>query len=55
MAPGVTVARTRQLTPNEALLPAQTATDPVAGLATTYPGGPAEVLVNNTRSWSTTP
>jgi multicopper oxidase len=45
--PGVPIAKTRELTLNEVLLPAQTAVDPVTGLATTYPGGPVEILVNN--------
>jgi FtsP/CotA-like multicopper oxidase with cupredoxin domain len=45
------VAKTRQLTLNEVLLPAQTAVDPVTGVTTAYPGGPVEILVNNTK-WS---
>jgi spore coat protein A len=48
LAPGVTVAKTRALTLNEVLLPPQTAMDPVTGTTTTYPGGPVEILVNNT-------
>jgi FtsP/CotA-like multicopper oxidase with cupredoxin domain len=52
VVPGVSVAVTRELTLNEVALDApQTAIDPVTGLMTTYPGGPFEVLVNNTK-WS---
>lgn len=39
----------RQLTLNEIALPPKTALDPVTGLKTKYPGGPAEILVNNTK------
>ncbi|HEY6002551.1 MAG TPA: multicopper oxidase domain-containing protein [Anaeromyxobacter sp.] len=50
VAPGVTIAKTRELTLNEVALLAQTATDPVTGVANTlYPGGPVEILVNNTK------
>ena len=42
---------TRQLTLNEVLLPGKTVIDPVTGLLTKYPGGPVEILVNNTK-WS---
>lgn len=46
---GVKVDKIRELTLNEAHLLSQTATDPVTGLANTvYPGGPVEILVNNT-------
>ncbi|MDD5617162.1 MAG: multicopper oxidase domain-containing protein [Candidatus Methanoperedens sp.] len=45
----VTPANVRQLTLNEVLKPASTATDPVTGLTTAYPGGPLEILVNNTK------
>ncbi len=51
VAPGVTVAKTRQLTLNEVALAPQTAIDPVTGASTAYPGGPVEILVNNTL-WS---
>jgi spore coat protein A, manganese oxidase len=45
-------ALTRQLTLNEVLLPPKTVTDPVTGTPmTAYPGGPEEILVNNTK-WS---
>jgi FtsP/CotA-like multicopper oxidase with cupredoxin domain len=48
----VTPAKTRELTLNEAHLLTQTATDPVTGVANTiYPGGPVEILVNNSL-WS---
>ena len=50
LAQGVTVAKTRQLTLNEVELGGQTAIDPVTGELTKYPGGPVEILVNNT-SW----
>lgn len=49
LAPGVTVNVTRQLTLNEVLAPPSTVTDPVTGVLTTYPGGPMEILVNNTK------
>jgi FtsP/CotA-like multicopper oxidase with cupredoxin domain len=49
LAAGVTVAKTRQLTLNEVMGMPQTVTDPVTGLLTAYPGGPLEVLVNNTK------
>ncbi len=45
----VTAAKTRQLTLNEVLAPAQTTTNPVTGVSTDYPGGPLEILVNNTK------
>jgi FtsP/CotA-like multicopper oxidase with cupredoxin domain len=49
LAPGVRVAKVRELTLNEAALLSQTATDPVTGVRNTvYPGGPVEILVNNT-------
>src|SRR6266540_411364 len=49
---GVPIAKTRELTLNEVLLAPQIATDPVTGIANTaYPGGPVEILVNNTL-WS---
>jgi FtsP/CotA-like multicopper oxidase with cupredoxin domain len=48
-APGVTVHKTRQLTLNEVMGMAQNAIDPVTGVLTAYPGGPLEILVNNTK------
>jgi spore coat protein A, manganese oxidase len=51
IAPGVTVAKTRELTLNEIMGMPMTAIDPVTGLLTAYPGGPLEILVNNTK-WS---
>jgi FtsP/CotA-like multicopper oxidase with cupredoxin domain len=45
-----TVALTRQLTLNEVLMPPSIAQDPVTGVqGTAYPGGPLEILVNNTK------
>ncbi|HEX9051707.1 MAG TPA: multicopper oxidase domain-containing protein [Anaeromyxobacter sp.] len=50
--PGVKVNKVRQLTLNEvALDDPQSVIDPVSGLMQTYPGGPIEILVNNSR-WS---
>jgi spore coat protein A, manganese oxidase len=49
VGPGVTLANIRSLTLNEVLSPPRTAIDPVTGLTTAYPGGPLEILVNNTR------
>ena len=49
VAAGVTVQQTRQLTLNEVMGMPQTATDPVTGIQTAYPGGPLEILVNNTK------
>jgi FtsP/CotA-like multicopper oxidase with cupredoxin domain len=46
-APGVVISKTRELTLNEVALLPQTAIDPVTGLLTAYPGGPVEILVNN--------
>jgi spore coat protein A len=43
------VQKTRQLTLNEVMGMPQNAVDPVTGLATAYPGGPLEILVNNTK------
>ncbi len=51
IAAGVTVNKTRQLTLNEVMGMPQNAIDPVTGVATAYPGGPLEILVNNTK-WS---
>jgi len=47
--PATSVAKTRQLTLNEVMQMPQTVNDPVTGLLTAYPGGPLEVLVNNTK------
>ena len=49
VAAGVTVQKTRQLTLNEVMGMAQNAIDPVTGVMTAYPGGPLEILVNNTK------
>ncbi len=46
---GATVQKTRQLTLNEVMGMPTAATDPVTGNLTNYPGGPLEVLVNNTK------
>jgi FtsP/CotA-like multicopper oxidase with cupredoxin domain len=43
------VAKTRSLTLNEVMGMPQTVIDPVTGLLTAYPGGPLEILVNNTK------
>jgi spore coat protein A, manganese oxidase len=45
---GYTPALTRQLTLNEVMNPPKTVLDPVTGVNTAYPGGPLEILVNNT-------
>ena len=50
---GVTAAKTRQLTLNEVMGMAKTVINPVTGVLTNYPGGPLEILVNNTK-WSGT-
>lgn len=47
----VTPNKTRLLTLNEVMGMPMNAIDPVTGLLTTYPGGPLEILVNNTK-WS---
>jgi FtsP/CotA-like multicopper oxidase with cupredoxin domain len=44
-----TVQKTRQLTLNEVMGMPVNAIDPVTGVMTAYPGGPLEVLVNNTK------
>ncbi|MGE5347214.1 MAG: multicopper oxidase domain-containing protein [Acidithiobacillales bacterium] len=50
LAAGVTAAKTRQLTLNEVLALPSITTDPVTGTPNTaYPGGPLEILVNNTK------
>ena len=51
LAAGVTDQAKRQLTLNEVMGMAQVAPDPVTGVVTAYPGGPLEILVNNTK-WS---
>lgn len=47
----VTAQKTRQLTLNEVMGMPMNAIDPVTNLLTAYPGGPLEILVNNTK-WS---
>lgn len=49
--PNVVPSLTRQLTLNEVMMMPATVTSPVTGALTAYPGGPLEVLVNNTK-WS---
>ncbi len=49
VAAGVTVQKTRQLTLNEVMGMPQNAINPVTGVMTAYPGGPLEILVNNTK------
>lgn len=51
LAADVTVDATRLLTLNEVMGMPQTVVDPVTGVLTSYPGGPLEILVNNTK-WS---
>jgi spore coat protein A len=46
-----TVNQTRMLTLNEVMGMPKTEVDPVTGALTAYPGGPLEILVNNTK-WS---
>jgi spore coat protein A len=46
---GATVQKTRQLTLNEVMGMPSAAQDPVTGVMTNYPGGPLEILVNNTK------
>ena len=46
---GSAVQQTRQLSLNEVMGMPQNAIDPVTGVLTAYPGGPLEVLVNNTK------
>jgi spore coat protein A, manganese oxidase len=43
------VQKTRQLTLNEVMGMPVNAIDPVTGVMTAYPGGPLEILVNNTK------
>lgn len=45
----VTAQKTRQFTLNEVMGMPQNAVDPVTGLMTAFPGGPLEILVNNTK------
>jgi spore coat protein A, manganese oxidase len=45
----VMAQKTRQLTLNEVMGMPVTAVDPVTGVTTAYPGGPLEILVNNTK------
>jgi spore coat protein A, manganese oxidase len=49
LAAGVVPSVTRELTLNEVMGMPMMATDPVTGLMTAYPGGPLEVLLNNTK------
>lgn len=49
LAPGVIVNEKRQVTLNEVMGMPMCTTDPVTGLWTCYPGGPLEVLLNNTK------
>ena len=48
---GATVNKKRMLTLNEIMVMPKTEVDPVTGVTTAYPGGPLEILVNNTK-WS---
>jgi len=43
------VNKTRQLTLNEVMGMPQAAINPVTNILTNYPGGPLEILVNNTK------
>jgi FtsP/CotA-like multicopper oxidase with cupredoxin domain len=45
----VSAQKTRQFTLNEVMGMAQNAINPVTGVMTAYPGGPLEILVNNTK------
>jgi len=49
LAAGVTAQVTRQLTLNEVMGMPQAVVNPVTGIPTNYPGGPLEILVNNTK------
>ncbi len=49
VTPAVAPALVRQLTLNEVMGMPMTAVNPVNGLTTAYPGGPLEILVNNTK------
>ncbi len=46
---GLTPDKTRQFTLNEVMGMAQNAINPVTGVMTAYPGGPLEILVNNSK------
>ena len=45
----VTAQKVRQVTLNEVMGMPVTAVDPITGVLTAYPGGPLEILVNNTK------
>jgi spore coat protein A len=49
LGPGVTVQKTRLLTLNEVMGMPVSATNPIDDTMTAYPGGPLEILVNNTK------
>ncbi len=49
VAPGVTIQKTRALTLNEVMGMPVNAVNPIDDQPTAYPGGPLEILVNNTR------
>jgi len=49
LATGVIANKKRQLTLNEVMGMPVNAIDPVTGVLTAYPGGPLEILVNNTK------
>ena len=49
LLPGIAVQQNRQVTLNEIMGMPQTVVDPVTGNLTAFPGGPLEILVNNTR------
>lgn len=49
----VSAQQTRQLTLNEVMGMPVTAVDPVTGVVTAYPGGPLEILVDNTKWFGT--
>jgi FtsP/CotA-like multicopper oxidase with cupredoxin domain len=49
LAAGVAAQKTRLLTLNEVMGMPKTVIDPVTGVMTAYPGGPLEILVNNTK------
>ncbi|BDG02487.1 multicopper oxidase family protein [Anaeromyxobacter oryzae] len=51
LAQGVTPTVARELTLNEVMGMKVTWPNPITGVATAYPGGPLEILVNNTK-WS---
>ena len=45
---GAPIAKTRMLTLGDVVLPPSTATDPITGTTTAYPGGSLQLLLNNT-------